>query len=47
MAHHGQAGATKQLYEAIAPKICLWPTPEWLWNNDAGNGKNTRTMENI
>ena len=41
MAHHGQAGATKELYEAINPKICLWPTPEWLWNNDAGEGYNT------
>lgn len=48
MAHHGQAGATKELYEAVDPKICLWPTPEWLWNNDAGEGKNTgpwKTME--
>lgn len=39
MAHHGQAGATKQLYEMIQPTICLWPTPEWLWNNDVGKGK--------
>lgn len=41
MAHHGQAGATKELYEAVSPKICLWPTPDWLWNNDAGEGENT------
>ena len=47
MSHHGQAGATKELYEAISPKICLWPTPQWLWDNDAGNGINTRVMENI
>lgn len=39
MAHHGQAGATKQLYQMIQPTICLWPTPEWLWNNDVGKGK--------
>lgn len=48
MAHHGQAGATKELYEAVEPTTCLWPTPEWLWNNDAGNGMNTgpwKTME--
>lgn len=48
MAHHGQAGATKELYEAVQPKICLWPTPEWLWNNDAGNGKGSgqwKTLE--
>ncbi len=48
MAHHGQQGATKELYQAIQPKICLWPTPEWLWNNDAGEGMNTgpwKTLE--
>lgn len=47
MSHHGQDGATKELYEQIQPKICLWPTPQWLWNNDAGEGKNTRTLENF
>lgn len=47
MAHHGQAGATKELYEAVQPKICLWPTPEWLWNNDAGNGKGTGTWKTL
>lgn len=48
MAHHGQLGATKELYEAVQPKTCLWPTPEWLWNNDAGNGKGSgkwKTLE--
>ena len=19
----------------IRPKLCLWPTPDWLWENDA------------
>lgn len=47
MAHHGQAGATKELYEAVQPKICLWPTPEWLWNNDAGNGKGSGQWETL
>ena len=32
MAHHGQNGATFELYQAVAPEICLWPTPEWVWN---------------
>lgn len=48
MAHHGQAGATKELYDIIRPNICLWPTPEWLWNNDAGEGLGTgpwKTLE--
>ena len=41
MAHHGQSGATEELYKVVNPKICLWTTPEWLWNNDAGEGLNT------
>lgn len=41
MAHHGQNGVNKNVYEKIQPKICLWPTPEWLWNNDPGTGYNT------
>lgn len=41
MAHHGQAGATEELYKQINPTICMWPTPEWLWNNDPGTGENT------
>lgn len=48
MAHHGQAGATEELYKAVNPTICLWPTPEWLWNNDNGNGYgsgNWKTLE--
>ena len=38
MAHHGQYGVEKDVYAAIAPDICLWPTPGWLWNNDEGRG---------
>lgn len=41
ISHHGQAGATKELYEAINPTICLWPTTDYLWNNDNGEGENT------
>lgn len=47
MAHHGQQGATKELYEAVQPKICLWPTPEWLWNNNIGSRKRFRSLENV
>ena len=39
VAHHGQSGAKEGLYKKINPRICLWPTPEWLWNNDSGGGK--------
>jgi beta-lactamase superfamily II metal-dependent hydrolase len=38
MSHHGQAGLTKEVYKAIHPKICLWPSTRWLWDNDNGNG---------
>ena len=41
MAHHGQNGIGQSAYEAIAPKVCLWPTPQWLWDNDNGNGYNS------
>lgn len=37
MAHHGQAGVKKVVYEAIDPTLCLWPTPEWVYNNKNGN----------
>lgn len=33
MAHHGQRGVEEDLYQAIAPEVCLWPTPDWLWDN--------------
>ena len=38
MAHHGQSGVSREFYMAVNPQICLWPTPEWLWNNDSGKG---------
>lgn len=47
MSHHGQNGATKQLYEQIEPTICMWPTPQWLWDNDAGEGYNTGTWKTV
>ncbi|MBQ7235261.1 MAG: MBL fold metallo-hydrolase [Kiritimatiellae bacterium] len=34
MAHHGQAGANKEFYAAVRPEACIWPTPQWLWDND-------------
>ena len=41
MAHHGQGGVEKDVYAAISPSVCLWNTPKWLWDNDAGKGYNT------
>ena len=45
MAHHGQKGVSKNVYEKIKPEICLWPTPEWLWNNDIGNGEDSGSFK--
>ncbi|MCR5040549.1 MAG: MBL fold metallo-hydrolase [Clostridia bacterium] len=39
MAHHGQDGVDRSFYEAVAPEICLWPTPTWVWDNTNGNLK--------
>ncbi len=48
MAHHGQNGVDKDIYEAISPKVCLYTAPDWLWDNDNGGGKGSgpwRTLE--
>lgn len=47
LAHHGQNGVDRPVYEAIAPEVCLWCTPLWLWNNDAGGGYNTHNWKTI
>ena len=47
MSHHGQDGADKQLYAIINPEVCLWPTPEWLWNNDNGGGYNSGPWQTL
>ena len=38
MSHHGQCGAKKSFYAAVKPKVAIWPTPKWLWDNDVGEG---------
>lgn len=48
MAHHGQQGVGRNVYEMVKPEICLWPTPLWLWENNNGGGLNSgnwRTLE--
>lgn len=47
MSHHGQNGVDKNVYEEIEPEICLWPTPEWLWNNNPGTGYNTGNWKTL
>lgn len=43
MAHHGQNGVGQEVYQAIDPSVCLWPTPEWLWNNSGNSYRITET----
>lgn len=47
MAHHGSNGIPYPMYSVISPKICLWPTPDWLWRNDNGGGTNSGSWETI
>lgn len=48
MAHHGQNGVDKEFYTHIMPKVCLYCTPDWLWENDNGGGRDSgpwKTLE--
>ena len=47
MAHHGQYGVNKDVYEIIAPKVAMWNAPEWLWDNDGGSGYNTGNYKTL
>ena len=31
MAHHGQGGCSEEFYKSINFRVCLWPTPSWVW----------------
>ncbi|MBQ7597205.1 MAG: TIM barrel protein [Clostridia bacterium] len=37
MSHHGQGGVGENFYRAVAPSVCLWPTPTWVYENTNGN----------
>ena len=47
MAHHGQNGVSKEVYESIAPEICFFNCPEWLYNNDNGEGYNSGKWKTV
>ena len=38
MAHHGEYGVNKDVYQAIAPSVALWNAPEWLYDDNNGGG---------
>lgn len=45
MAHHGQNGVSFDVYKLIAPKVCLWPTPDWVWHNVHGHYQTTEVRQ--
>ncbi len=47
MAHHGQNGVEKAVYEVIAADVCLWNTPTWLWDNMGENGYDTGCYKTV
>lgn len=47
MAHHGQDGVTREVYEAIKPDYCLWCTPTWLWDNIGKGGYDTGKYQTV
>lgn len=47
MAHHGQNGVKKEVYDAIAPKLCFFNAPKWLYDNDNGGGYNSGNWKSI
>lgn len=47
MAHHGQSGVSKKVYEAVKPSYCLWCTPTWLWDNMGAEGYDTGVYKTV
>lgn len=47
MAHHGQNGAPKEVYDAIKPEICFFNCPEWLYENNSGEGYDSGKWKTI
>ncbi len=45
MSHHGQNGVSREVYEKLAPKACIWPAPSWLYDVNADNENNFLTYE--
>lgn len=47
LAHHGNEGVGRAVYDAIGAKFCLWCTTDWLWNNDNGLGYDTHIWRTV
>ena len=37
MAHHGQNGVSEEVYATISPTLCMWPSPDWVFDNTFGH----------
>lgn len=42
LAHHGQAGVSKEVYDAIDADLRLWPIPSWVWTKPQYKTSETR-----
>ncbi len=47
MAHHGQNGVEQDFYAAVGANVCIWPTPQWLWDNDNGGGAGSGSWKTL
>ena len=47
MAHHGNWGVTKEVYEAIDPTAAFYNATDYLYNNDQGGGFNTGKWDSV
>ncbi|MBR4995999.1 MAG: MBL fold metallo-hydrolase [Alistipes sp.] len=47
MAHHGQNGCDQEFYDKAQFRVCLWPSPKWVYDNNLGGGFNTGHLKTI
>lgn len=49
MAHHGSQGIQRAIYKQIAPKACLWPSPQFMWadENQKGGSSTQFNLETV
>ena len=45
MAHHGQNGVSEEVYATISPTLCMWPSPDWVFDNTFGHLQTLETRK--
>ena len=45
MSHHGQGGVRKEVYDVIAPTLCMWPSADWVFDDWNGNLSTFQTRQ--